>query len=72
MEKLLPQRYIAFALCLSVFALSLALSWNGEFYRWLAVISGALSFVGIVDIAQKKKTLRRNFPVTAHIRTFFE
>jgi glutamate synthase domain-containing protein 2 len=72
MEKLLPQRYIAFALCLSVFALSLALSWDGEFYRWLAVISGALSFVGILDMAQKKKTLRRNFPVTAHIRTFFE
>ncbi|HXD84144.1 MAG TPA: FMN-binding glutamate synthase family protein [Rudaea sp.] len=69
---MLPQRYFAFVLCLVVCALSLALWRNSLAWQWLAGISGALSLVGIADMLQRKSTLRRNFPVTAHIRTFFE
>ena len=41
-------------------------------WRWLAVLGGALCAVGIFDMAQRRHTLYRNFPITAHIRTFFE
>jgi glutamate synthase domain-containing protein 2 len=72
MQKLLPARYLPFALCVVAFALSLAMLWDGIVWRWLAAISGVLCAVGLFDLAQSKSTLRRNFPITAHIRTFFE
>jgi len=72
MDKLLPSRFIPFVLCLGVCALSLAMLWDGAVWRWVAAISGALSLVGIIDVLQRRSTLRRNFPVSAHIRTFFE
>ena len=72
MEKLLPSRFVPFALCLGVCVLSLAMLWDGPMWRWFAAISGALSVVGIVDVTQRRSTLRRNFPITSHIRTFFE
>jgi glutamate synthase domain-containing protein 2 len=71
-DKLLPSRFIPFALCLAVCALSLAMLWDGVAWRWLAGMSGALSLVGTIDVMQRRSTLRRNFPVSAHIRTFFE
>jgi len=72
MDKLLPSRFITFALCLGVFLLSLAMLGHGIVWRWLAAISAALSMVGVLDVTQRKSTLRRNFPISAHIRTFFE
>jgi glutamate synthase domain-containing protein 2 len=72
MDKLLPARFVPFALCLAVFALALAMLWDGVVWRWVGAVSGALTLVGIVDMTQRHSTLRRNFPVSAHIRTFFE
>ncbi|HZX90608.1 MAG TPA: glutamate synthase-related protein, partial [Rudaea sp.] len=74
MDKLLPVRFLPFVACLAVFALALALaiSWDSVFWRWIAAISGVLCLVGVVDISARRHTLRRNFPVTAHLRTFFE
>jgi glutamate synthase domain-containing protein 2 len=72
MYKPLVSRYLPFILCLGVFAVALAMSWDGVAWRWLAAIFGLLSVVGIVDLMQTRSTLRRNFPVSAHIRTFFE
>jgi len=72
MDKLLPSRYLPFALCLGICVLSLTMFRDGAVWRWLAAISGVLSLVGIIDMAQRRSTLRRNFPVSAHIRTFFE
>ena len=72
MDKLLPTRYLLFALCVAILALSLAMLWDGVAWRWLAAISGGLSLVGTIDVLQRRSTLRRNFPVSAHIRTFFE
>ena len=72
MDKPLVSRYLPFALCLAVFALALAMLWDGTAWRWLAVIFGALSLLGIVDVMQTRNTLRRNYPVVSHIRYFFE
>ena len=72
MDKLLPSRFLIFALCLGALLLSLAMLGQGIAWRWLAAISAALSVVSILDVTQRKSTLRRNFPISAHIRTFFE
>ena len=69
---MLPSRYVPFAICLVLFALSLALLWDGLIWRWTAVIFGLLSLVGVRDLLQTRHTLRRNFPITCHFRTFFE
>jgi len=69
---MLPSRYLPFALCLALFALSVAMLWDGWLWRWTAVICGALSLLGVRDLLQTRHTLQRNFPVTGHLRTFFE
>ena len=69
----LPARYLALLMSAFVFLLALALA---LFHRsetwWLAVPSGALTLVGIIDLAQTRQALRRNYPILAHFRYFFE
>ena len=72
MDKWLPARYLAFALSVLVFALALEGWPHGVSVRVLALLSGALVAVGIVDLLQTRSTLRRNYPLLAHIRFFFE
>ena len=69
----LPSRYLVFLSAAFVFLLSLglALFHNGESW-WLAVPSGALTLVGIIDLCQTHQSLRRNYPILAHFRYFFE
>jgi len=72
MEKLLPTRYLGLVAVLALLALAVARWPMGEGWKVLAVLSGALTAVGLVDLAQKRSTLRRNYPLLAHIRFFFE
>jgi len=72
MEKWLPSRYFGFAVVLLLFALALANWQDGMAWRVLAVLSGTLTAIGVGDLAQKHSTLRRNYPLMAHIRYFFE
>lgn len=68
----MPARYLTFLACVLVFVLAL-LSWHhGVGARLLAIGTGLLVVVGIADLAQTRSTLRRNYPVSAHIRFFFE
>lgn len=65
-------RFIPMYVVCIVFLISLAGSfiWSGV---WLvALISGAFSILGFVDLTQKHKALRRNYPITAHFRYLFE
>ncbi|MFC4819993.1 FMN-binding glutamate synthase family protein [Dokdonella ginsengisoli] len=72
MDKWLPTRYLAFVLCLLVFVLALA-GWRyGAANQLLAIVAGVLVAIGVADLAQKKSTLRRNYPILSHIRFFFE
>ncbi|MFT3790261.1 MAG: FMN-binding glutamate synthase family protein [Rudaea sp.] len=69
---MLPSRYVPFAVCLLLLVLSVAMLWDGPLWRWATAVFGALSLVGVCDMAQTRHTLWRNFPITAHIRSFFE
>jgi len=73
MESWLPARYLAFLLCLLVTALALA-AWSSHGFavHLVAVAGTVLSLVGIVDVLQRRSTLRRNYPLICHVRFFFE
>jgi hypothetical protein len=64
---LVPFRYLTFIATAAIFVLSL-------FYYdhyWLPLLAGALTLLGISDMLQTKRALRRNYPILAHFR-FFE
>ncbi|KAB2898332.1 MAG: FMN-binding glutamate synthase family protein [Dokdonella sp.] len=68
----LSTRHLVFAACIVVFALALPGWQEGWPLRVLAIVAGALVLVGVADLAQRRSTLRRNYPVSGHIRFFFE
>jgi glutamate synthase domain-containing protein 2 len=61
-------RYLAFALALAVFAAALALA--GPW--WLTLSAGGLCALGVADLLQTRRALRRAYPILAHFRFFFE
>jgi glutamate synthase domain-containing protein 2 len=67
-----PLRYLTFMIVACIFATSLSLALLLNVGWWLVVLSGALTIVGIVDVTQTKRSIRRNYPILAHFRFFFE
>ncbi|OGB24991.1 MAG: glutamate synthase [Burkholderiales bacterium RIFCSPLOWO2_02_FULL_57_36] len=67
-----PLRYLTFMIVATMFALSLVLALMGYSDWWLAVISGALTAVGMADMMQTRRSILRNYPILAHFRFFFE
>ncbi|MBP9713468.1 MAG: FMN-binding glutamate synthase family protein [Sterolibacterium sp.] len=69
---LIPQRYLAWALC-TLLALVFLLAASQAAY-WLipALFCGLLSLVGLFDYLQPHQAIRRNYPLLAHFRFFFE
>jgi glutamate synthase domain-containing protein 2 len=51
------------ALVLSAWALQFDPQW-----RWAVVLAGALAVMGVLDLLQRKSTLRRLYPLLAHFR----
>ncbi|MBN8727074.1 MAG: FMN-binding glutamate synthase family protein [Xanthomonadales bacterium] len=72
MGTLLPARYLPLLLSLAVLIAALAAWEHGLAVRSLALVAGFLVAVGIADLLQRRSTLRRNYPILAHIRFFFE
>ncbi|WP_300617559.1 FMN-binding glutamate synthase family protein [Dokdonella sp.] len=72
MEKWLPARYFAFVIAVLVFVLAVV-GWRlGTANQVLAIVAGVFVAIGVVDMVQRKSTLRRNYPILSHIRFFFE
>jgi glutamate synthase domain-containing protein 2 len=57
---------LVFLCSLAAFVLQAGVGW------WLLAPSGALTLVGMVDLLQSRQALRRNYPILAHFRYFFE
>ena len=69
---MLPSRYLVFAGCVVLAIISIVgLAWS---WHWIgpAVLFGLLSIVGITDLMQARRSIRRNYPVMAHFRFFLE
>lgn len=67
-----PTRYLTLLIVVFIFLLSLALALILQAGWWLVLLSGALSAAGLYDLYQPKRSLRRNYPLLAHFRFFFE
>ncbi len=71
----MPSRYYTLVAVLIAFFTSLVLEvfFKAPWVTWpIIVTSGILSFVGLRDITQTKQAIRRNYPLLAHFRFFFE
>ena len=72
-RKVIPYRYSAWLLSGIGFLGSLWLLWFHPVVGTTpAIIFGALSALGFLDYFQKKQAIRRNYPILAHFRFFFE
>ena len=72
LDSLLPQRYWAWAACVILTGACLALSLFVHGLFLPALLFGALSLLGYADYHQQRQAIRRNYPVLAHFRFFFE
>jgi glutamate synthase domain-containing protein 2 len=68
----MPSRYYAFAACVLLTLGSLAGLYFHFAWIWPALLFGALTLVGLVDLTQDRQSLRRNYPVIARIRYLLE
>ena len=61
-------RYFAWwaSIGLALVSLVLSLWWPG--WWWGVAVFGALALTGLVDLLQRRSTLRRNYPLLAHFR----
>jgi glutamate synthase domain-containing protein 2 len=67
-----PLRYLTLIIVGFIFILSLAIALLTHNGWWLAVLSGALTGVGVADVMQTKRSILRNYPLLGHFRFFFE
>ena len=74
LNAIVPQRYWAWAGCIVLSALctGMALMTVNLLWLWPALLMAILSIVGLVDYCQNRQAIRRNYPVLAHFRFFFE
>ncbi len=68
----LPARYLGWAICALLALLCLLATIQDAFWYWPAGLFGLLTLVGWIDYRQPHQAIRRNYPVLAHFRFFFE
>lgn len=61
-------RYAVYIASVVLALVSLALSLQSIEWRWGAAIFGGLAVLGTWDLLQRSSTLRRNYPILAHLR----
>ena len=71
-DRIIPQRYWAWAACALLAAGCLAAAPLSPLWYWPAAAFAVLALVGLVDFSQPRQAIRRNYPVIAHFRFFFE
>ncbi len=71
-SSLLPSRLYAFAAMLAITVVTAAAAIVNPYWLIPAAVAAALSLVGIYDSLQTRHSLRRNYPILAHFRAFFE
>ncbi|MEO8011970.1 MAG: FMN-binding glutamate synthase family protein [Dokdonella sp.] len=65
-------RYWLFITAVVALALGIMLWNDGWAWRWIAFAGALFTTIGTWDLIQKRRTLRRNFPILAHARYLFE
>src|SRR3546814_828734 len=65
-------RYLLYVACLALTLFSAWMSLRSPHWYWPLGIFGALSLLGTWDMLQTRTTLRRNYPILAHLRYLLE
>ena len=67
-----PSRYTAFALCIAATLVGALVEpvWHKGLY--VAIAGAVLTLIGLVDLAQTRHSIQRNYPVIGHIRWMVE
>ena len=65
-------RYLLYVACLALTLFSAWMSLRSAHWYWPLGIFGALSLLGTWDMLQTRTTLRRNYPILAHLRYLLE
>jgi glutamate synthase domain-containing protein 2 len=71
-DSIVPQRYWAWCSCAVLAAACLWATTISPLWWWPAIAFAVLTLVGAADYAQVRQAIRRNYPVIAHFRFFFE
>jgi glutamate synthase domain-containing protein 2 len=71
-SQLLPSRYYALAAAVMIGVIAGGASLVEPRWLLVAIPAGALCAVGFYDLAQTRHSIRRNYPILAHFRFFFE
>ena len=70
---MLPSRYFVWlGCCVLALAAGLAAIWISLYWLWAALPLAALAVLGVWDIIQPRSSVRRNYPVAAHMRFLLE
>ncbi len=72
LDNIVPKRYWAWSICAILALACLVLVPLSAQWLWPAVVFAALALVGLADYLQIKQAVRRNYPLLAHFRFFFE
>ncbi|MBL8525250.1 MAG: FMN-binding glutamate synthase family protein, partial [Betaproteobacteria bacterium] len=72
LDAIVPQRYWAWTICGLLCLAAILLSAISPWWTWPALAFGFLTLVGLIDYTQDRQAIRRNYPVLAHFRFFFE
>ena len=64
------QLFVVISIAVTLFIITLAFFWPAALFAFLIV--GPLIAVGVVDMTQRTKTLRRLYPLVCHFRYFLE
>lgn len=67
-------RYLVFWACVLAAVLSAFALWDGggTGWVWSFALFGALSIAGLVDVLQRRSSLRRNYPISVYVRYLLE
>lgn len=71
LKQVLP-RNLAFIACILILLLALANAPGSAFWQAVAIVFGALTVIGIMDLMQTEHAVLRNYPVIGHIRWMVE
>ncbi|WP_424194413.1 FMN-binding glutamate synthase family protein [Ampullimonas aquatilis] len=69
---MLPTRFLTLAAVCALTLFFAVLGTQSGGYWIAALICACLSVIGLVDLTQTRQAIRRNYPILAHFRFFFE
>ena len=66
-------RYLVFWLCVAATVAFSLLWWHGSHgWLWPLVLCATGALLGVIDVTQRRSSVRRNYPVSSHIRFLAE